>query len=46
MKIPKDAIKKTRLGALFLLRGRYTTLSMAIPRTAEKVEAKKKRELA
>jgi len=41
---PKEAIRKTRLGALLFLKGRYIILSMAMPRMAERIEAKKKTE--
>lgn len=39
---PKEAMRKTRFGDFCLLRGRYTILSMTMPRMAERMEAKKK----
>jgi len=42
MKTPNEAMRKTRPGALFLLRGRYTMRSIPMPRMAERIEAKKK----
>jgi hypothetical protein len=44
IKTPKEAIRKTRLGALLFLKGRYTSLSMVMPTMADRIEAKKKRE--
>lgn len=41
---PKEAIRKTRLGALLFLKGRYIILSMTMPRMAARIEAKKKTE--
>jgi len=42
--IPKEAIRKTRLGAFLFLKGRYIILSMTMPRIAARIEAKKKTE--
>ena len=41
---PKEAMRKTRPGALLFLKGRYTSLSIVMPTMAERIEAQKKRE--
>lgn len=45
MKMPKEARRNTRSGAFLSRKGRYTSRSMAMPRTAARAEAKKKRAL-
>ena len=42
MNTPNDAMRNTKGGALFFLKGRYMHLSIAIPRIAENADARKK----